>query len=347
MTVRYHHWLNRLIPQYVCQRERVQREQPVCQVIRGTALDAAIGELLVGSMTPLSLETTLAIQAEVEARDADADRLRRQHVEHARHEAEVAQYRFLRVHPDNRLVADALEAEWNARLRELGEAHETYERQRATAQQALDAEQRAAIINLSTMCLGSGAILARRIANASGWRDCSLRTSPCSRPITSLPTFASRVGRHRGLSCRCHCRSDCCARPMRRPLPKSIVYWTNTPKEKSVRSSPHATCVPEAAWHSPVFAYAGCAWRTNSCRVTSGSANAVISPDTSSPLCWVLDLRRSSSGVVKACYTVKPRTIVATTSIHLTSPSRASMPGSSVIWLGAQYLSNQLDEVQL
>jgi hypothetical protein len=43
----------------------------------------------------------------------------RQHVEHARHEAEVAQHRFLRVHPDNRLVADALEAEQRAAIANL------------------------------------------------------------------------------------------------------------------------------------------------------------------------------------------------------------------------------------
>src|SRR6266581_4146025 len=67
MTVGYHHWQNRLIPEYAC-----QREQPVCQVSRGTALDAAVGELLVNCTTPLSLETTLAIQSEVEARDAEA-----------------------------------------------------------------------------------------------------------------------------------------------------------------------------------------------------------------------------------------------------------------------------------
>jgi hypothetical protein len=109
MTVGYHHWGNRLVPDYACKRERIQRELPVCQIIRGTAVDAAVGELLVSSITPLSLETTLAIQSEVEAREAEADRLRRQHVERARHEAEVAQHRFMRVHPDNRLVADALE----------------------------------------------------------------------------------------------------------------------------------------------------------------------------------------------------------------------------------------------
>jgi DNA invertase Pin-like site-specific DNA recombinase len=150
MTVRYHHWGNRLIPEYACKHEYVQRVQPICQMIRGNGLDAAVGELLIDALAPLSLATTLAIQSEVEAREAEADRLRRQHVERARHEAEVAQHRFLRVHPDNRLVADALEAEWNARLREMAEAQATYERQRADAQQALDDEQRAAILDLAT-----------------------------------------------------------------------------------------------------------------------------------------------------------------------------------------------------
>jgi DNA invertase Pin-like site-specific DNA recombinase len=149
MTVRYHVWRSRLIPDYVCQRRRIQREQPVCQLAHGAALDAAVGELLVSSITPLSLETTLAIQAEVEARAADADRLRQQGVERARHEADLAQYRYVRVHPDNRLVADALEAEWNARLRELADAQALYEHQRARAQQVLDAEQRAAILQLA------------------------------------------------------------------------------------------------------------------------------------------------------------------------------------------------------
>ena len=133
----------------MCQHQRIQREAPICQLIHGSALDAAIGELLVSSINPLALETTLAIQAEVEARAVEADRLRRQHVERARHDAELAQHRYLRVHPDNRLVADALEAEWNARLRELTDAQQTYERQRAAAQQTLDAEQRAAILNLA------------------------------------------------------------------------------------------------------------------------------------------------------------------------------------------------------
>ena len=36
----------------------------------------------------------------------------------------------MQVDPSNRLVADALEADWNDRLRDLTEAQEQYERQR-------------------------------------------------------------------------------------------------------------------------------------------------------------------------------------------------------------------------
>ncbi|MEP6697957.1 MAG: recombinase family protein [Pseudonocardiales bacterium] len=150
MTVRYYVHKDREVTTYTCMRAAIRHAQPVCQRVHGEALDVAIGELLIDSITPLNLEMTLAIQAEVQARVDEADRLRQQHVERARHEAEVAQYRFRRVHPDNRLVADVLEAEWNHRLRELAEAQDVCERQRAAAQMVLDAEQRKAILDLAT-----------------------------------------------------------------------------------------------------------------------------------------------------------------------------------------------------
>ena len=50
------------------------------------------------------------------------ERLRKEQVERARYEAELAQRRYMRVDPDNRLVADTLEADWNRKLRALQEA---------------------------------------------------------------------------------------------------------------------------------------------------------------------------------------------------------------------------------
>ena len=72
------------------------------------------------------------------------------HVERARYEADLARDRFLRVDPKNRLVADALEADWNEKLRALTEAQEQYERQRQADRAVLDQESRDRILALAT-----------------------------------------------------------------------------------------------------------------------------------------------------------------------------------------------------
>ena len=150
MTVRYRAHRGRLVPIYVCQQEGVQRAEPICQGIGGAGLDDAIGALLVEAVTPLALEVALAVQQELEARAEEVDRLRRQHVERARHEADLAQRRYLRVDPDHRLVADSLEADWNQKLRALGAAQEAYARQTEADGRRLDAEQRARVLALAT-----------------------------------------------------------------------------------------------------------------------------------------------------------------------------------------------------
>jgi DNA invertase Pin-like site-specific DNA recombinase len=150
MTVRYHTYHERVIPYYVCQREGIKHGDRICQTVHGGGLDAAVGERLVEAMTPLALEVALTVQDELATRVAETDRLRAQQVERARHEAELAQQRFLRVHPDNRLVADALEADWNQKLRAQAETQEAYERGRHADQRVLDQEQRAEILALAT-----------------------------------------------------------------------------------------------------------------------------------------------------------------------------------------------------
>ncbi|MGH8246092.1 MAG: GNAT family N-acetyltransferase, partial [Gammaproteobacteria bacterium] len=49
-------------------------------------------------------------------------RLHQRSLEQNRHDAELAQRRFARVHPDNRLVADNLERAWNEALRRVAAA---------------------------------------------------------------------------------------------------------------------------------------------------------------------------------------------------------------------------------
>src|SRR5207245_1001259 len=55
----------------------------------------------------------------------------------------------MRVYPDNRLVADSLEAEWNDKLRTLTETQQNRERQCEQDRKVLSDQQRAAILALA------------------------------------------------------------------------------------------------------------------------------------------------------------------------------------------------------
>jgi len=90
------------------------------------------------------------VHDELEQRFDQADRLRKEQVERARYEAEAARRRYLRVDPDNRLVADALEADWNDKLRALTAAQDDYERRRSHDAAVLGPEQRERIAALAT-----------------------------------------------------------------------------------------------------------------------------------------------------------------------------------------------------
>jgi hypothetical protein len=104
-----------------------------------------VGELLIQTITPQLVDQILAIQDELLARVAEAERLRQRQVERAQYEADLAQRRYLRVDPENRLVADVLEAEWNAKLRVLAAAREVAEQQRQQAQVQITSAERAAM----------------------------------------------------------------------------------------------------------------------------------------------------------------------------------------------------------
>jgi DNA invertase Pin-like site-specific DNA recombinase len=150
MTVRYHRRGDALRPNYVCQREGIERGTPICQNIPGAGVDDAVGDALVAMMTPVALEVALTVQHELATRVDEADKMRKQQVARVRYEAELARRRYMQVDPDNRLVADSLEAEWNDRLRALAGAQEDYERGRATDTLLIDEQQRARILALAT-----------------------------------------------------------------------------------------------------------------------------------------------------------------------------------------------------
>jgi DNA invertase Pin-like site-specific DNA recombinase len=151
MTLRYYQRKHgtRLYPEYLCQKEQIEQAGDcLCQQVLGAGLDAAITDLLLAQLTPLALDTSVQVYEELHTQAEEARRLRAQQVERARYAAELAQRRFLQVDPENRLVASVLEADWNARLRELAQVQEEAERQNVAEQRRLTALEQQAIAEL-------------------------------------------------------------------------------------------------------------------------------------------------------------------------------------------------------
>jgi len=128
MTVRYYTEHGHPIPQYVCQRRGIQTAQRQCQHLLGTQIDQAVTELVLKAVNPASLDVALEVFEELRARQSEVDRLRRAQVQRAREEAELAQRQYLLARPENRLVVDNLERQWNEKLMSLSRAEEEYVR---------------------------------------------------------------------------------------------------------------------------------------------------------------------------------------------------------------------------
>ena len=149
MTVRYYSRGGRLFPEYQCIRAMVNECLPKpCQSIPGAAIDECISELLVETVSPLAVQVALSVQDELQSRLHEADEIRKKHVERLRYEAELARRRYLKVDPDNRLVAASLEADWNEKLRGLTELQKQYEKESNADQLSLSQQQRDQILAL-------------------------------------------------------------------------------------------------------------------------------------------------------------------------------------------------------
>ena len=127
MTMRYHTLTDATtVPEYVCQSQGINTATPICQFISGTTVDATIAAFVLATLTPLALEVALSVSDELIQQAEHADTIRAAHVQRAQHGADAARRRYLAVDPTNRLVADTLEADWNAALRQLSTAQDDY-----------------------------------------------------------------------------------------------------------------------------------------------------------------------------------------------------------------------------
>lgn len=128
MTVRYSLRRGHPVPDYTCQRRGIEFAQRACQSIPGAAIDEAVSDVVLEAVSPAALDVALEVFEELRTRKAEVDRLRRARVERAREEADLARRQFMLVRPENRLVADHLEQQWNQKLAQTSEAEEEYRR---------------------------------------------------------------------------------------------------------------------------------------------------------------------------------------------------------------------------
>jgi len=142
ITVRYHTDQGHPIPEYMCQRRGIETAQPVCQRLPGGQIDQAVADLVLSAVNPASLDVALEVFEELRARQSEIDRLRRAQVERAREEAELAQRQYLMARPENRLVVDNLERQWNEKLLILARTEEEYTRMSKSQPSAVSGEDR-------------------------------------------------------------------------------------------------------------------------------------------------------------------------------------------------------------
>ena len=227
------HRFGRLSPDYLCQQRCIEAAEAACQRIPGGGIDEAVGRLLVQSVTPLTLEVALNVQDEIQTRLAEADRLRRQQLQRAQYEADRARVRYMRVDPNNRLVADTLEAQWNEKLRLLAQAKEDYETQQRADAAQLTAEQKSKIMALAADFSISLAF-AKNVRSGSQANASRLLVEDVTCGVTRKSWFkyGLKAEPRRNFVCLCQRRLGPCAKPNRRLLRKSTASLTRTRKKK-------------------------------------------------------------------------------------------------------------------
>jgi DNA invertase Pin-like site-specific DNA recombinase len=149
MTHRYSQSTHKIQPIYQCQHERVQHDGVICQSVNGENIDYAVGNLLLETINPMTIDAAIAVQQEMSKRKVEILRIYTQQLERARYEMELAKRRYLHVDPENRLVAGELEAEWNKKMKEHEAMRYEYDQKCAPEIQEVDEKLQASLQQLT------------------------------------------------------------------------------------------------------------------------------------------------------------------------------------------------------
>lgn len=138
MGVRYQTRNGKINPSYRCISNKKDYAELDCQIIPGTNIDKFISEKLAELLDVDSLEIAYAVQNKLVYKHEQLIKSLEKQVQRTQYQTHLAQQRYMRVDPANRLVADNLEREWNEQLRKLNEEKENLEKQRNDASNNMD-----------------------------------------------------------------------------------------------------------------------------------------------------------------------------------------------------------------
>lgn len=111
-------------PTYNCRHLASNISESVCQVARTAPIDQEVLNCFFEALSIAEIDIADRALRESDKRLDDILLSQRQQVDRLRHEAHLAERRYRRNDPDNRLVAAELERRWEAALRDLKEAEE-------------------------------------------------------------------------------------------------------------------------------------------------------------------------------------------------------------------------------
>jgi DNA invertase Pin-like site-specific DNA recombinase len=118
---------------YVCDAAHRRYGDPICNRASTQRVDVLVEELFLSVINADTLALSISYAEKLRQEAQGVDRVWQERLQRLEYEANLARRRYELVDPENRLVAQTLETEWNERLLVLEETKKTYEAQRVTS----------------------------------------------------------------------------------------------------------------------------------------------------------------------------------------------------------------------
>lgn len=122
-------------PYYTCDAAHRRFGEPICNRASAKRVDTLVAEIFLNVINSDTLALSLAFAEQYKQETSQAENSWQKKLQRLEYEANLARRRYEQVDPDNRLVAQTLETDWNQKLLILEDARKTYLSQKLTPYQ--------------------------------------------------------------------------------------------------------------------------------------------------------------------------------------------------------------------